>query len=265
MRHRLSPGDHPEAATLNNNLADVLADQGQLDAAEASYRDSLAMLRRLLPGDHEFVASAHGNLGAVFQLQGKLNEAADEHRTALAIRRRIYSGDHPNLASNLNNLAAALRMGGRLGEAEPLFREALDMGRRMLPPGHPQIAATLANLAGVMRDRGDAAGAEPLVREAVTLITAALPATRAERWRLTSEHGFTLARLRRYPEAERLLLEADRGFASSANARPDWHRENAARLAQLYEQWDHADPGAGHAAGAAEWRSRAASGPPSGR
>jgi tetratricopeptide (TPR) repeat protein len=242
MRRRLAPGDHPQTATMINNLAETLGDRGQLEAAEAGYRDALAMFQRLLKGDHEALAVGHGNIGAILMRRGRFAEAADEQRTALAIRRRIYPGDHPDLANNLNNLAAALRMDGKLSEAEPLFRESLAMSRRMLPPGHPQLAVTLGNLAGVMRDRGDAAGAEPLVREAVSIVSAAYPATRAERWRLTSEHGWTLVRLRRYAEAERLLLDADKGFASATNPRPNWQQENAARLVELYEQWDRTRP-----------------------
>ncbi len=256
MRQRLSPGDHPDTAILYSQLASVLADRGQLAEAETSYREALAMLRRLLPGDHELIATAHSNVGYAVQRQERQSEAAEEFATALAIRRRIYPGDHPELANSMNNLASAFRLGGRLAEAEPLFREALAMSQRQLPPGHARIAITLANLAGVVRDRGNPAAAEPLAREAVTLIDAAFPAARSERWRLTSELGLTIARLGRHAEAERLLLEADLGLASAVNPRPDWQRENAARLADVYESWERRDPGRGHAAQAERWRPR---------
>jgi len=105
----------------------------------------------------------------------------------------------------------------------------------------------------VLRESGRAPEAEPLNAEAVATLRRRLPANNGGLWRAVSEHGLTLARLERWEEAERLLLEADAGLLASQSVRPTWPIENARRLPELYKSWDAASPAPARQAAAANW------------
>ena len=61
--------------------------------------------------------------------------------------------------------------------------------------------------------------------------------------------------LARYREAEALLLRAE-PVLRAAEAPAGRHAECVAALVALYEEWQRAEPGAGHEAKAAQWRGR---------
>src|SRR5262249_56308422 len=67
--------------------------------------------------------------------------------------------------------------------------------------------------------------------------------------------GRALAGLRRYPEAERELLEAERMLSRDKSTR---QRACVEALAGMYEGWNRSEPGRGHEAQAATWRAQLA-------
>jgi hypothetical protein len=85
---RLAPGD----ALVHLNLADALADHGELDAAIAHYRQAIA----INPKSRE----AHNNLGVALGSLGRLDEAIASFRAALDI--------DPGYGDARANLATAL-------------------------------------------------------------------------------------------------------------------------------------------------------------
>jgi hypothetical protein len=78
--------------------------------------------------------------------------------------------------------------------------------------------------------------------------------------------GAILADLGRFDEAQRVLNEAERLVRDAGPGAADEARATARAMADFYEVWHKAAPGAGHDASAASWRERAAAGPaPGGR
>ncbi len=259
MRRRLYPGDHEDVAESLNNLANLLGGprgKGDVAAGVALFREALAMSRRLYPGDHPRVAGGLNNLSVVLKNSGDLAAAEPLARETLEMRRRLFPGDHPYVATGLNNLAVVLMDRGDLVAPEALLRESLAMRRRLYPEGHTSIATDLYNLARLMFARGDLAQAEPLYRDAAELYER----TQGKDYWLTANArmglGRTLTGLRRFGEGEGELLAAERVLASAQGVPAGRHQQCVEALVALYEAWEKAEPGRGHAVAAATWQAR---------
>ena len=85
-------------------------DLGELELAEAHYRESLAIQPQ---------AAIYSDLGFVLTRQGLTHEAVPMYRKALEME--------PGSASAHFNLAAALAGSGELADAESHFRSAIDI------------------------------------------------------------------------------------------------------------------------------------------
>ncbi len=112
----------PNDAAVFNNLATVLQDRGQFEAALDSGRRAL----QIKPG----FAEAHNNLGNILQDLGRLDEAVASYRRALEIK--------PSFVAAHNNLGVVLQSLGDFGDAEASYRQALE--------SIPDFAEAQANL-----------------------------------------------------------------------------------------------------------------------
>ncbi len=99
----------PKHGKAHNNLALAAIDLGELEEAEAHYRESLAI---------EPQPAIYNDLGFVLERQGMTEEAAELYRKSLEL--------DPESASAHFNLAASLARRGEFAEAERHFRAALE-------------------------------------------------------------------------------------------------------------------------------------------
>ena len=123
----------------------VLKEQGHLDEALASYRDSLTIMRALVqkdPGNTEWqrdLSVSYNRIGDVLRAQGNLPEALKSYRDSLAIFDRLAKSDPSNVEWQ-TDFASSLYEVGRLGGGkEANFKEALAILHRLdaagtLPP-----------------------------------------------------------------------------------------------------------------------------------
>jgi tetratricopeptide (TPR) repeat protein len=144
--------DGADKATLLNNIASVLRDQGRLDEALEMHRQAMDIRKRALGEDHPLYASDLNNIALVLRAKGRLDEALDMHREALDIDKRALGEDHPDVAGDLNNIASVLSSQGKHKEAVEEFTKALVILRRVLGDAHPNVATTLWWLAIESRD-----------------------------------------------------------------------------------------------------------------
>lgn len=99
----------PDYVNARNNLGTTLHDQGKYGKAVSHFSEAL----RIKPDS----AEAHNNLGVTLVTQGKIDEAIAHHFEALRIR--------PNYAAAHNSLGVALAMQGKLEKAVAHFSEAI--------------------------------------------------------------------------------------------------------------------------------------------
>ena len=192
--------------------------------------------------DHPAVATGLKNLALVLTRKGQYAEAEPLYREALDLGRAL-GGNELRLANTLNSLADLLATLGRYDEAEPLCREALAIRRRK-SPDHPRVASALLVLGRIHLGRDDPAAAEPLLREC---LAASRQRMSPGHWRIAaaqSELGNCLTALRRYEEAEGILLDSFAVLNDANPGNPSLVRQTAERLVRLYEAWQKPDQAA---------------------
>ena len=139
----LATKPQPDLGTLHLCLGHLLKDRGKLDAAEASYRQTV----RFLPTS----AEAFENLGIALKGQGKLDEAIAAYGHALQC--------DPKLVGTLNNLGNALTQRGQLVKAIDCFQQALEIDS--------DNATIHVNLGVAQREQGDLENAVNSFRQAL--------------------------------------------------------------------------------------------------
>jgi RNA polymerase sigma factor (sigma-70 family) len=124
-RTRTLGADHPDTLASMNNLAAVLQDQGELEAARQLHERVLTTVRRVLGEDHLSTLASLNNLAAVLQDQGDLVGARSLYEQVIEARRRVLGADHPSVLASMNNLATVLQDQGDTETAKTLQARVL--------------------------------------------------------------------------------------------------------------------------------------------
>ncbi len=254
---RRARGDeHPATMMLESNMGHILYTAEKLQESEPFTRGALEKRRRVLGANHPDTLQSLHNLGLLLQDQKRLEEARACYEEVYERRQRLLGASHPATLQSMNSVATILQLTSDFDRAEPLFREALTIRRTTLGNDHPDTFQSMNNLAVFLVARGKPAEAEPLFREALAGREAKFgkqsPAAAGSRAKL----GQLLAQLGKYSESESLLIESEKEL-DSAEIPKSRHEACIRWLAALYETWEKADPGKGHAEQAAAWNLRA--------
>lgn len=193
--------DHPETATSLNNLALLLRDEGDFDAARPMLERALAIRERALQPDDPETGLSLNNLAVLHQDRGDLVAARPLLERALAIKEKTLGSDDFETMLSRQNLAVLLVDQGDLATARPLFELALAGFEKLVGRESPHTATSLNALAGLLQAQGDTAGARPLFERALAICET----------RLGPEHPDTATTLNDLA----LLLQAQGDLASA--------------------------------------------------
>ena len=149
-------------------LAPMLRDSGDLEGAEALYRQLMARYADELGPTHPKTLAMTNNLASAIMNQGRLADSEPLYRQALSARRASLGAAHPKTISSTINLANLLKNQGRPEEAVPLYEEAL------------------ANTAATAGAESDEAAA---LRAKLQACAAAIEAAKAPKLELSSSRG----------------------------------------------------------------------------
>jgi tetratricopeptide (TPR) repeat protein len=83
--------DHPNLASVLNNLGALYRDQGRDAEAEPLFKRALAIYQKALDPEHPNVATTLDNLAALYRSQGRDAEAEPLSKRGLAIREKTIS------------------------------------------------------------------------------------------------------------------------------------------------------------------------------
>jgi tetratricopeptide (TPR) repeat protein len=140
-------------AVSYHQLGVVAQERGDLDAAEAWYKRSLAIEEEL--GNRPGMASSYHQLGMVAQLRGDLGAAEAWYKRSLAIEEEL--GNRPHMAISYHQLGRVAELRGDLDAAEAWYKRSLaileELGNR------PHMAISYHQLGRVAELRGDTDGA----------------------------------------------------------------------------------------------------------
>ncbi len=148
-------------AGLQQDLGDVLTDQGRYGEARACYGKALDIKRAI--GDIRGEGVTLPQLGTLALAEGDLRGAVDRYQEALAFFRRLR--EPPSEAALQHQLGQAFKQAGQWEQAERHYREAAAINQRI-----GNLAAAAGNwneLAGVCHASGRSEAAETWCRKAV--------------------------------------------------------------------------------------------------
>jgi tetratricopeptide (TPR) repeat protein len=200
--------NHPDVATVLNNLAMLYQAINRLSEAEPLMKRALAIDEAGLGKDHPSVARDLNNLAQLYQDTNRLSEAELLYKRALAINEASLGKDHPSVARDLNNLAGLYRDTNRLSEAEPLIKRVVEIFERSLGKDHLKVATALNNLAGLYRDTNRLSEAEPLMKRALAINEASLGKNHPDVARDLNNLAMLYRATNRLSEAEPLMKRA---------------------------------------------------------
>ena len=222
-------GGKPALAAVLDRYAILKSESGDPAAAEAMFREALALERAAWGDLHPETALTRNNLALLLLDGGRLAEAEALFDAAERSQRRLFGGPHPHLATTLNNRGLLRAAQGRYAEAERLYRQSIGMARASYHSGeHPRIAGTLQNLGDLAAARGRPAEAEELYREALAMRRRTLPPGHPEIAATLNNLGRAVAAQGR--PAEAVFEEA---LALSRAALGDFHPQVAVVLNNL--------------------------------
>ncbi len=130
---------------------------------------------------------------------------------------------------------------------------ALEFATKAVEASNEQNPAILDTLALAQQMSGDIAAAIETQTKAVALLP---PGPSADRSELESNLVKYLLEGQRFAEAEPSLLAMHEQLIGSSDESPSQTQASIERLVSLYESWHTAEPGKGHDAKAAEWRTK---------
>ncbi len=169
LQRRFDSEDGATVARRANNLATVLRKQGDLDRAEALFREALVRIggcRSRHPDTLYIVANL-----AQLQTERKDFAEAEALMDCLGDRkdRDLSPSENLAVASLLNRWANLRYQQRRLDEAEELFREVLEIRLDQYGHLHTRVAATLNNLGRVLYEQAELAESAAMLRRAVDI------------------------------------------------------------------------------------------------
>lgn len=156
-------GDRDNAARTTADFAIFYYEQGDLDRAEAMYKEAIKVFRRT--GDLEGVTTASGNLGDISLARGNLAEAARGLSDAVPGYKEM--GDEDGLALTVADLAKIARLRGDLKAALAGYKEARAIAQVIADKR--AVAYVLAGAGDVLADQGDLQAARNSLQESLAL------------------------------------------------------------------------------------------------
>ena len=178
VRARL-PELRGELASAVNDLATAQLMNGDLAAAEANYKEALAIDITDLGEEHPETLSARENLGNVYFRSKRYDETLRSLDLVLALRRKALGADAEPVGRTLANMATVYKEAGRLEEAERAYREALAVLVPKLGEQNLDVASVRMSLGDTLRRRGQLDAAEPLMRSGLEVRAKLLGETHA--------------------------------------------------------------------------------------
>ena len=244
--------DHPFTSRELFGLGKVLQGKGDYPEAERVFAEALAIDQRTRGKRHPDTLGSAERLGRTQIDAGKFDEGITLLESTLAdFRETVGPGSLDTLTCQLF-LGAGYDAKGDRVRAEQTLRSALQ-GLRALGKDQEDRATLAAEFLGVnLVEQRKYSQAEPILRQALTYRDKG----DKDDWQLYRAQAFlgaALSGLKRYPEAEKLLLSGQQGLEQRLSRMPadqkKWARFSSEQVTDLYSGWGKPDE-------AAQWRTR---------
>ena len=147
--------EHPDVATILNNIGNVYNILGEYDKALEYHNKSLEMSKKILGEEHPDVAASLNNIGNVYYNLREYNKALEYYEKSLEIRKKILGEEHPDVALSLNNIGLVYYSLGEYAKALDYYEKSLEIRKRILGEEHPYVALSLYGIGMVYLELND--------------------------------------------------------------------------------------------------------------
>ncbi len=163
--------EHRAVLRVRHVMAWAVADRGDLDKAEALYRDVFRIRLRVLGAKDQDVLDSRHELAWIAACRQDWVTAEKGYRETLDEAIRILNPEDPRIMLTRHELAWVIANQGqnRLGEAREIFRTVLADRRQVLGAEHPRTLTTLHELAWITARQGKWEKAETAYRKLLVL------------------------------------------------------------------------------------------------
>ena len=169
--YQISKGEeHPETLRSVSNLADLLCEKGDYEAAEPLYRRALEGREQMFGSQHPVALDSVSSLAGLMCNKGDYEAAESLHRRALEGRETALGAQHSQTLVSIEGLAIAIGNKGDYAVAEPLYRRALEGFTHAFGPGHPRtlgLVSAIHRLALHLFRKGEGNAVEAMLRLAL--------------------------------------------------------------------------------------------------
>ena len=115
----------PSSLGALNYIASTQMRMGDLQGAEASYREALAGYQAVLGVEDAATITVLNNLGVLLEQEGLYDEAEPVLRQSLNAGENLLGSGHPTTLRNMNNLALLYESQGNFDKAEALYTSSM--------------------------------------------------------------------------------------------------------------------------------------------
>ncbi len=161
--------EHPDTATLMQNLGGAYLELKRYDKAGPLLEDSVRIAKAKRPKDDPELATCLETLGRLHCEQGRWAKAGADYRQALEVREAKVGKDHANLAELLGVLTRVCETLDEHEQAESFAVRWLGIAEKAHGKSHIEVAPPLDRLAVIYRDSGRFAEAESRLRRSLEI------------------------------------------------------------------------------------------------
>jgi len=220
--------DHEHTLDVVQNLMLCALRREELDMAERYGKTLMEGRRETLGAFHQETLTARMYLGVISGRKGDMVQSIAQMRNVYEDQYKHLGPGHRDTLNTANNLGNRLKGTRRYKEAEALLQETLETQTRKYGPSHPDTLITKCTLGETLFAQGRFEESLLLFR---TLIQKAenQPETGFYRNYYRWFYGLSLAKLKRFGEAEPFLLKAFENLGRNGTYRDE--------LADFYRAW----------------------------
>jgi tetratricopeptide (TPR) repeat protein len=194
-------------ALVEQEIADLLLDQGQYAEAEKTLRRVLEVHTRLSGPEDFATLKTRTSLASALEQQGKAAEAETQYRAVFKLATDVWGPEDWRTLTARGGLASALSDQGKLAEAEAEYREVLALREKSLGSESRDTLLARHNLATMLSRQDKYAEAEKEFRLVLRLREKVLGPEHPDTLMTRSNLGNLLAKQGKFQEAESELRD----------------------------------------------------------
>ena len=240
-------------APTEERFGNLLQELGELDWAVRYYRDRYNQQQQMLGDSHPSTLQSKNELAMCLLKQGNLDTAEEMFKEIIERRRSTLGNDHIDTLHSINGLGATLQALSRFDEAVPFLIEALEKSLEVIGKDHPITISAMDNLGTLLQRVGQLEEAEQFVAEAVMRSSGESTAQQVQQGIILIHHARILMEMKNYKEAQEAALKAYNLLQELDDTHVKPPVESMQTLVEIYNNWNDAEPGAGHDDNEAMW------------